>query len=388
MSADRARPRHDATTEAHNLLMAQLEQLTTSDHWLTMLDMTRRFHSYSARNVLLLIAQGAQGRVAGYRTWQTIPAQDGRHCQVRRGATGMLVLAPVTRTITQTDDTTGEPTRRRVLAGFKAVRVFDEAALVSPPAIPDVKPELLAGQAPGRLFDALATQVHDAGFTLTDGDCAPANGQTNWVSRQVILRPGLDHAQRTKTLAHELAHIHLHDPETHPRDKGFSRARAEVEAESVAYLVCSQAGLDSAEYTIPYVAHWSNGNLDLIADTAERSVGTARAITGELGRHLGLEQPHPAPTEVTPHGRGPQELDRFVVARRVERDASAAIERLAANPAKWGADPDDVPTIESLAAPQTPTLRPDPLARARRSIANAQKQPQPRAIEPPGPTLS
>jgi hypothetical protein len=412
MPPNRAHSHEDPTVQAHDLLMTQLEQLTTSDHWLTMLDMTQRFHAYSARNVLLLIAQGAQGRVAGYRTWQTIPTHDGSHCQVRRGATGMLILAPVTRTITQTDEVTGERVSRRILNGFKAVRVFDEAALVDPPAIPDVKPELLGGQAPSRLFDALAAQVRDSGFSLTDGDCAPANGETNWVARQVVLREGLDDAQRTKTLAHELAHIRLHDPEQHPRDHHFSRARAEVEAESVAYLVCRQAGLNSADYTMPYVAHWSNGNLDLVADTAERAVTTARVITAELHRDLNLDPSISPDARPRVPGRTDEQIpdqlgiadptqrqdshlmntnhapEPDLVRRRVELDARAAIARLAIDPAGWGADPDDAATIKRLDGPHARALDRDPVSRARRNLANALHEPNAVDLEPPGRNLS
>jgi N-terminal domain of anti-restriction factor ArdC len=399
--------RDDATRRAHELLLDQLGQLTTSAEWLAMLDATRRFHTYSARNVMLLIAQGASGRVAGYRTWQTIPAHDGQHCQVRRGATGLLVLAPVTRTVRDADATTGEETTRRVLAGFKAVRVFDEAALASPPAIPEVRPALLAGHASHQLFDGLAHQLRAAGFSLVAGDCAPANGETSWTARQVTLRGDLDGAQRTKTLAHELAHIRLHNPDTHPAGPQPSRARAEVEAESVAYLVCTHAGLDTAGYTIPYVALWSDGNLDLVADTAEHAVTAARAITSGLHAHLELPTPDTTPRPEgdqpcaehvadqppsslpdpltrarTAHpSNTPAAPDLQTIAQAVERDARRAISRLAADPNAWGADNETAAIVRRLAAnhpgvdPATTPARPPPLA---------PRHPTPPPPEPPG----
>src|SRR6266542_5744009 len=187
--------RDDASRRAHELLVDQLGRLTTSAEWLAMLDATRRFHTYSARNVMLLIAQGARGRVAGYRTWQTIPAEGGGTCQVAKGAKALTVLAPITRDIEDIDPATGYMTTRRALVGFKGARVFDESALVRPPAHVDVMPQLLTGPAPNRLFDALAKQVHTAGFTLETGDIAPANGRTTWSSRTVTIRDELDAAQ-------------------------------------------------------------------------------------------------------------------------------------------------------------------------------------------------
>jgi len=57
---------------------------------------------------------------------------------------------------------------------------------------------------------------------------------------------------------------------------------AEVEAESVAYMVCAEAGLDSAGYSVRYAAGWANGDVALIRATAERVIRTARSITDAL----------------------------------------------------------------------------------------------------------
>ena len=57
------------------------------------------------------------------------------------------------------------------------------------------------------------------------------------------------------------------------------RGRAEIEAESVAYIVCHAAGLTTAAYSFGYVAHWSGGDPATVKDTAERVVTTARTIS-------------------------------------------------------------------------------------------------------------
>lgn len=361
-------PQDARAAEAHALLVDRLRALTSSEQWLAMLEMSRRFHTYSARNVLLLMVQGAQGRVAGYRTWQTIPAEAGGTCQVRKGAKAMTILAPVTRSTVDLDEATGERKTRRVLVGFKAVRVFDETALVSPPATETVVPELLKGTAAEEVYDSLAAQVRKAGLRVEDGDCAPANGRTDWTSRLVTVRPDLEPAQRTKTLAHELAHVHLHDPDG-ARDLSMSRERMEVEAESVAYLVCAHIGIDSATYTVPYVAHWSAGNVELVQQTAERVIDTARTITDGLDQELSpVRAPDQAPTRLptapivssaaearsrTQHpSAGALEVDDDLaeVRHRVEAEAAVLVGWLAANPEAWGADPGDREALQRLAA--------------------------------------
>jgi hypothetical protein len=61
------------------------------------------------------------------------------------------------------------------------------------------------------------------------------------------------------------------------------RGRCEVEAESVAYLVCAELGIDAVDYSLPYVARWANGDIELVRKTAERVVTVACSIlTGLL----------------------------------------------------------------------------------------------------------
>jgi antirestriction protein ArdC len=79
-----------------------------------------------------------------------------------------------------------------------------------------------------------------------------------------------------KTLSHELAHVLLH---TSALQAGtLERARAEVEAESTAYLVCAGFGLNSMEYTLGYVATWSGGDSTQVLATAATVQRCARAI--------------------------------------------------------------------------------------------------------------
>jgi hypothetical protein len=104
------------------------------------------------------------------------------------------------------------------------------------------------------------------------------------------VRADVDDAQAGKTLAHELAHVLLHDP-AHST-AGASRAGAstsgcrgilEVEAESVAYLVSAAHGLATDRYTFAYVTTWAPGAdgkepEDVVRDTGARVLGAARAV--------------------------------------------------------------------------------------------------------------
>lgn len=76
-----------------------------------------------------------------------------------------------------------------------------------------------------------------------------------------------------------MAHALMHGPE---RDDLASNV-AEVEAESVAYVVCQAAGMATTDYSLPYLARWSRGDVGLITATTERVVTTARAVLAGLG---------------------------------------------------------------------------------------------------------
>ena len=289
---DPAANRRSAGPDRVELVHAQLRDavaaLTTGPAWQAMLRTAARFHTYSPNNVLLIGAQRPDATcVAGYRTWQSM----GR--QVRRGETGVVLLAPM-RSRKQLEITgvpgdamqpQGSPaddrpvpepaTRPHTVRGFRPVTVFD-IAQTDGPELPVVRPTLLTGDAPPALWFGLAGQVTAAGFQLERGDCGPANGITDHAAHTVTVRPDLSPAQAAKTLAHELAHVLLHEPADRPA--GLDRAAAEVEAESVAYVITQAHGLVSDEYTVPYVAGWAGGDPVRLEQTATRVLACAKTV--------------------------------------------------------------------------------------------------------------
>lgn len=89
-------------------------------------------------------------------------------------------------------------------------------------------------------------------------------------------RPDVEGLQAVKTLVHELAHALLHGD-------GAARGRdvAEVEVESVAFVVLDALGLASDDYSFPYVARWASGEVEAVRDTASRVIeGSGRILNG------------------------------------------------------------------------------------------------------------
>ncbi|PZR77653.1 MAG: hypothetical protein DLM65_15230 [Candidatus Aeolococcus gillhamiae] len=130
--------------------------------------------------------------------------------------------------------------------------------------LPTVPCHPLRGDAPAMLFERLAAVGERGGFTvgLHPMQDSRANGDTAFGHRRIRVRDNLAPAQQVKTLAHELGHAYLH------ADGATDRALAELEAESVAFIVMSTLGIDSDEYSFGYVATWVGGD----ADAAESSL--------------------------------------------------------------------------------------------------------------------
>lgn len=262
--------RKEKLDAAHAELVESIAALVSGEDWQSALDVAARFHRYSPSNCFLILCQRPDAtRVAGYRKWQEF----GR--QVRKGEKAIRIFAPIM--VRKTDEDSDEGTKRQ-LVGFRLAPVFD-ISQTEGDDLPDIdRPVTLDGDAPGLLWDALAEQVSAAGFTLERGDTEPANGWTNHATKTVRVSDTLDGAQACKTLAHELAHALLH------ADHGlaFCRGIAEVEAESVAYLVMKMAGVTSDGYSFPYIAGWAKGDTQKVQDTAERVISTARTIINQL----------------------------------------------------------------------------------------------------------
>jgi antirestriction protein ArdC len=276
----REEARADQLTRLHQQLTAGVLELVKGESWQAMLAAAARFHTYSWRNCLLIMAQMPDAtQVAGYRTWQSF----GR--QVRKGERSLAVIAPVTYRRNDEDEKAEEvdDSPARQIRGWKIEHVFD-ISQTDGESVPSIEVNHVEGDAPEGLWDGLAAQVSAAGFALlreaTPG-LPSANGSMSRGELTVRVREDLGPAQACKTLAHEVAHMELgHGTATCTN----SRSRSEVEAESVAYVVATSSGLDTSAYSFPYIGTWAPAGkeAEVMAETAERVVATARRILATL----------------------------------------------------------------------------------------------------------
>jgi hypothetical protein len=266
------------TADAMKLLTEGVERLSTTGAWGDYLRAARTFHAYSFNNVLLLAMQNPRAtRVAGFQAWKRL----GR--AVSRGEKALWVLAPITRRRTDDlgghDDVDAERTPGpRQPIGFRAVPVWDISQTEGDP-LPELATRLL-GDDPLDAYVALTSVAQSLGYRVDDVDLpGERNGDCAFDRRRIRVQVANSPAQRTKTLAHEIAHALLHEGYT-------DRARAELEAESVAFIVCSELELDASAYSFGYVAGWAGGTDEAIAGikaSGARIQATAHSILSSLG---------------------------------------------------------------------------------------------------------
>ena len=266
-------------------LESGVEELFTSNRYQEYLKTMAKFHNYSFNNTMLIAMQRPDATlVTSYKNWQSM----GR--QVMKGEKGITIIAPAPykkmkekevldenqRPIMGTD---GKPKTEKVevtVPHFKAVTVFDIAQTSGEP-IQTLAPELLTAAVQD--FDSFMQAIQKISpvpirFDEIDGN---ANGYYHNADKEIVIKKGLSESQTLKTAIHETAHAKLHDKEI-MESLGVEKDRLtkEVEAESVAYCVCSSFGLDTSDYSFPYIAGWSSSremkemkaSMDVIRKTA------------------------------------------------------------------------------------------------------------------------
>ena len=283
----------------------QLEQgvaeIFTSEKYTEYLNTMAKFHNYSFNNTLLIAMQKPEATlVAGYQAWQK-----KFNRQVKRGEKGIQIIAPAPfkekQEIEKTDPETGEivigkdgqpetEVVERVITKFRVTTVFDVSQTTGEP-IPEFEVSELDGDV--LIYHDFMESLKMVApvpirFIEIDGE---AKGFYQLVDKYIAIQPGMSEAQTMKTAVHETAHAVLHDRDQMEAE-GIVKDQLtrEVEAESVAYVVCNHFGLDTSEYSFSYIASWSSGknmkelraSMDTIRKTSADMIGQIEEKLKEL----------------------------------------------------------------------------------------------------------
>jgi hypothetical protein len=310
-----------AQTDQIKEITAKLEQgvidVFNSDQYVDYLRTISRFHKYSTRNVMMIHQQMPSATlVASFLSWQK---NFNRH--VKKGEHSIKIFAPIANRAKDKDvdmevidpvtkqpvlDERGQPVTERMTPTsalqmkFKVVSTFDVSQTEGDP-LPELAATLTGDVARFELFmDALRAvsplPIVIEPMTDQDGYCRYGD--------KIGIREGMSEVQTVSAVVHELAHAKLHDRALlAENEKAPDNRTAEVQAESVSFVVNNFFSIDTGANAAGYVAEWSRNrelkelkaSLDVIRKASAELIDAIDAKYRELAKERGIDLTVAAP---------------------------------------------------------------------------------------------
>lgn len=282
--------RNQRMKEITERLEQGVKEIFTSEMYMGYLKTMSQFHSYSFNNTLLIHLQKPDATlVAGYQAWQK-----KFHRQVRRGEKGIQIIAPAPirekEEVEKIDPATLEPVLKPdgtpemeeveyTIPRFRITTVFDVSQTDGEPLPELATPELIGSVENYEIFMQAIRDISPAPIRFDEIESG-AKGFYSSTDKEIVIQNGMSESQTMKTGIHEVTHAKLHDRDIMEElEEKKDQLTREVEAESVAYTVCQYFGLDTSEYSFPYIAGWSS---DRNMKELRSSMDTIRRVSGEF----------------------------------------------------------------------------------------------------------
>ena len=234
-----------------------IKEFLDSDKYKDYLTKMSQLNNYSNRNLRLILAQNPEAKqVASFKQWKE---NFGRH--VKKGEKALRIFKPMTKIKKDENnqpilDKNGKP---ETVTFFGLVPVFDVSQTEGKemPKAAEVK-EQLTDLDYANLYRALMAIAKENDVSVRFEEMENnKHGYYSVPENQIVLRSNeMNKAQIIKTFLHEMAHAELHHADN-PQKENLTRGTAELQAESVAYVVSSYYGIDTSEYSFNYLSGWS-----------------------------------------------------------------------------------------------------------------------------------
>lgn len=234
-----------------------IKEFLDSDKYKDYLTRMSQLNNYSNRNLRLILAQNPEARqVASFKQWKE---NFGRY--VKKGEKALRIFKPMTKIKKDENnqpilDKNGKP---ETVTFFGLVPVFDVSQTEGKemPKAAEVK-EQLTDLDYANLYRALMAIAKENDVSVRFEEMENnKHGYYSVSENQIVLRSNeMNKAQIIKTFLHEMAHAELHHADN-PQKENLTRSTAELQAESVAYVVSSYYGIDTSEYSFNYLSGWS-----------------------------------------------------------------------------------------------------------------------------------
>ncbi|EOP60663.1 hypothetical protein IKQ_05915 [Bacillus cereus VDM053] len=262
-----------------------------------------KFYHYSPSNISLIQSQFEGAKAVGsFSFWKE------KGFAVKKGEKGIQILVP-NRTIAKFKDKEGtwktvtkanEEEKKQIESKsveVKPGRLYFAVGHVFDVSQTNAKAEDLPRIFPNRWLEGSVTdykslykgmeavaEKNGVKIIAPKSELGVAKGVSYTLTKEVALNPRNSELQNVKTLLHELAHAKLHTAETH---MNYTAPEKEFQAEMTAYAVSSYFGIDTSEYSLGYLASWTQGKemkdkTKLLKEVHETSIEFIETIEGSL----------------------------------------------------------------------------------------------------------
>ncbi|MEC3156124.1 ArdC-like ssDNA-binding domain-containing protein [Bacillus thuringiensis] len=264
-----------------------------------------KFYHYSPYNISLIQSQfqGASA-VGSFSFWKE------KGFPVKKGEKGIKILVP-NRTVAKFKDKEGawktvtkanEEEKKQIESKSVEMipgRLYFAIGHVFDVSQTNAKAEDLPRIFPNRWLEGSVTDYqslykgmeaiaenNDVKIIAPKSELGVAKGVSYPLTKEVALNPRNSELQNVKTLLHELAHAKLHTAETR---MNYTAPEKEFQAEMTAYAVSSYFGIDTSEYSLGYLASWTQGKemkdkTKLLKEVHETSIEFIETIENTLDK--------------------------------------------------------------------------------------------------------
>ena len=256
---------------------------------------------YSLNNQIFILMQKKDSvTVNGMKKWNSL----GRH--IIPGSKGIKIFKPVIKTkevfvtdedgaIVEDKDGNLKKKKKSVLVGYQLGYVFDVSQTDGKPIEVFKFDKEKAVENKELILQGLSKIAEENGFSISyasEKDLGQGvYGQCNHLTHQIQILEGMPDLQEISTTVHEIGHALAHS--AYREDfKGLTpeekRGIKEVEAESIACIVCTYLGLDTENFNFSYIAGWSDGDIGKFKENLEVISKYARTIIDGIENEFAL----------------------------------------------------------------------------------------------------
>lgn len=273
--------------ELVNCLNKGIKQALDSERYKNFLNIMSRCHNYSYTNSILISLQNENATIVkSFTDWKKDKVS------INKNEKGIKIFCPIHRKIDiyKTDDKgkfilddKGEKIKvgEKNYTNFTIGNVFDISQTNADREKYELKKE--SNEIIKSKNDILSKLEKISGIKFEfKTNLGRANGLFNPNEEKIQIRANMGDIKTISTCIHEVAHSLLHNKSNNLE---LSKKQKEFEAESIAYVVCKNLGVDSKENNFLYLANWvGKDDISEFKDSLDRIQNVSNNILKEFDK--------------------------------------------------------------------------------------------------------